>query len=315
MHDFYRAACRLLAIACFGTIAANSSGCWGAHDHMDVEVGAALLTNGALDEHRSEVVALLNRQGALECTGTLIGPSSVLTAAHCLSVGIETVAVGTHVNAPDDVRLVDHSYLHPEFELEGLKMDVGVLKLAFPTEGISPARIGAADSLEGAETVVVVGYGRTSAEPGSAGMGGKRRQGEAKIASLDPNSFRIEPWPSQPCVGDSGGPVFVRAEDEALVLVGVTSHGDLGCREHAIATRADVLSDFLATLSTHEDPAASSHCAVRRTGGAGCASPSALALICSWVYLALRRFMRRRARPRGCVRRDLGCSEAEHHSI
>ena len=50
--------------------------------------------------------------------------------------------------------------------------------------------------------------------------------------------------PSQPCEGDSGGPIF-EDRDGRLVLIGVTSYGDPQCIRFAVATRTDAFADFL----------------------------------------------------------------------
>ena len=43
----------------------------------------AAITNGAGDANDAAVVALLTADGLLQCSGTLIAPHVVLTAAHC----------------------------------------------------------------------------------------------------------------------------------------------------------------------------------------------------------------------------------------
>jgi Trypsin len=74
------------------------------------------------------------------------------------------------------------------------------------------------------------------------------------VVSVGADSFEVEPDPSQPCAGDSGGPAL----DAGGFVVGVTSHGDGNCELHATYARVDGSGgDFIgATLTSLADGSA-----------------------------------------------------------
>jgi secreted trypsin-like serine protease len=206
------------------------------------------------------------------CTGTVIAPTVVLTASHCL-VGFPpeftiSFTLDLVIDADQD-GLVDETvnalsvtaHAHPLFESGGMNnlYDVGVLVLDEPVD-VTPAplpTLGVLDSKAAkAATYTAVGYGtvRTSKTggPNSFGNGWRREYAAQTVNSITKSWITFSMNPSTgnggTCYGDSGGPHF--AGDGTVVAVTVT--GDTTCRSTDKTYRIDTADalDFLAPFLT-----------------------------------------------------------------
>jgi secreted trypsin-like serine protease len=206
------------------------------------------------------------------CTGTVIAPTVVLTASHCL-VGFPpdftiSFTLDRVIDADQD-GLVDDTvnamsvtaHAHPLFESGGMNnlYDVGVLVLDEPVS-VTPASLpglGVLDSKAAkAATYTAVGYGtlRTSKTggPNSFGNGWRREYAAQTVNSITKSWITFSMNPSTgnggTCYGDSGGPHF--AADGTVVAVTVT--GDTPCRSTDKTYRIDTADalDFLAPFLT-----------------------------------------------------------------
>src|SRR5262249_34265803 len=137
---------------------------------------------------------------------------------------------------------IDHR-MHPDFRAVGLENDLAVLVLpdAVPSKPLAlsalPAEVGAGASIR------LVGFGRSSAEQMSNAPA-EKQTGIAIIGELTESKIVLRAGPSQPCIGDSGGPVLAQvAQSESIVAV--TSSGDARCADYAKATRVDADAGFL----------------------------------------------------------------------
>ena len=198
-------------------------------------VRAAAIVGGSDDAGDGAVVALIDRRTRCDdtdvrivCSGTLIAPRVVLTAAHCLreqgASGTWEVYVGSPVggDAQGSFFVVTDAAVDPEWNPDTHEHDLALLRLsdAPPTAPLPLATAPLPASLVGA-TVRVVGYGSTAA---GAIPDGTRRQTTMTVSTLDANLFRADPSPGNSCGGDSGGPVLgdVGAGEQ---LLGVTASG------------------------------------------------------------------------------------------
>lgn len=191
------------------------------------------VTFGAETPAHPEVVALMQK-GVPRCTGTLIAPHVVLTAAHCMDLVYDHLAFGADPSAPDAKRVITTYRRHPAFDRTTLANDYALLLMRQPVDYVPAALADGTEALAVGGVARVVGFGQTEV----ADARFYARDGDAKIAAVEPSRLRLTPGPSQPCHGDSGGPVFVESKGE-LVLTGVVSEGDARCLEYANVSRVD----------------------------------------------------------------------------
>jgi V8-like Glu-specific endopeptidase len=185
------------------------------------------------------VVAIYD--GTSLCTGTLVDPGIVLTAAHCLA----------NVQSPEQLRILhgDHTEMntpltatafgmHPDFAPEGDYdiFDYGYVEFS----GLDPVGelllpINDQDEWDQAigegGAVTLVGYGE---DPDAAGLMhgiGEKRQVVTFISKLTPLGFEFYAggMNKDSCQGDSGGPALVKLVDGTWRLGGVTSRGSSPC--------------------------------------------------------------------------------------
>ncbi len=225
------------------------------------ENGVVLLV--VISERMSAAGTLLTSQSL--CTGTLISPTVVLSAAHCfVSPFVAAVAVALNNdisqtkqedvifaeeikinNGYNPIRVDDKNFVdgHPHGDLALLK-----LKKAVPAD-FKPAPIptAASASLKAGDKITLAGFGvnaplqnRVDVDPqtgeekivplstGNNGSGVLRVVRDVPISKVTPDGKELavdETLKKNACHGDSGGPAYKKNAAGKLVLVGVVSRG------------------------------------------------------------------------------------------
>lgn len=200
---------------------------------------AAPIVNGAPTADYPAVGALLKGGSpdvaSTECTGTLVGCRTFLTAAHCVCATTGADCQGAGAPAPDGRFVyfahagfvaVESIAVHPDYAFP--VADLAVVRLADAVTAIDPAPLNVAGNPPFGTSGTIVGFGWASAVDQDSGIkrAGSIVTAPCPVGVSDATSICWDFTGSgaDSCEGDSGGPLLVDL-GAGPVLAGVTSGG------------------------------------------------------------------------------------------
>jgi len=179
------------------------------------------------------------------CTGSLIAPSLVLTAAHCVQPGAEYKIVLYDADKKPQLQDVKAVAIDPAFKMQEMlahraTADVALLRLEIPAKGKIPARLGTPHlpllpgnpfTIAGVG-VTVRGEGKSAGVIRSAALVATGKPGTLQIRLVDPAGQGTKAGLGA-CTGDSGAPAF-EEQPAGPAIIGLTSwstgpNGSAGC--------------------------------------------------------------------------------------
>ena len=186
------------------------------------------VVNGSACNPATASVVLLNMKDANglqngSCSGTVIAPRAVLTAAHCLTANTASIKVfpgtGDQISSQSFAR-------HPSYrDSDNTSYDVGVVlttddigRPAVPLLLSRDARVG--------ETAVIAGWGKDQNE-----LAGTLRAGSATITAVSSLLVQTEFTStfSSVCQGDSGGPLLLQESGTWAIAAVISANSTLAC--------------------------------------------------------------------------------------
>jgi secreted trypsin-like serine protease len=189
------------------------------------------------------IVTIVGSRGNF-CTGAVIAPKIVLTAAHCVQPGADYRIVEYGAGAPT-LQNVKSVAIHPGFKMDAMlahraTADVALLQLEAPAKGKAAAVLGMPNTpIEVGSTFTIAGIGVTVRGDGKSGgtiraanLIASGKPGTLQIRLVDPVGQGTRDGLGA-CTGDSGAPAF-EDKPNGPAIIGVVSwstgpNGSAGC--------------------------------------------------------------------------------------
>lgn len=206
-------------------------------------IDSATIVNGkavvATDLYARHTVAIAPKDLG-PCTGVIIAPHFILSAAHCAEYFSKgEIFFGLVAKAGKaTIYKVKNVTPHPKYcgscffgdtEPADFK-DYAIVEFEedLPA-GFKPVQMATIKQIKKGTTIHLAGYGLDENKK----YDGVLKATRVPVAAVGDYEFMTDETKSGSCQGDSGGPAFVM-DDGKIYLAGITSRGDGGCSNHGL---------------------------------------------------------------------------------
>lgn len=226
---------------------------------------ASAIIGGTTDTSDPSVVlvyAQTGSQGGAICSGEVVSPHMVLTAAHCVDPAVLkttsamfAIFLGSNINdqaqANDNSNWLDvaSTAFDSQFDVNSLQNghDIGeVTTTTVIPRALLPIHQTPLSQNDVGKALRLVGFGISSGTDTAGSTAGTRRTVGTTVEGVGSNLLYYGDSQHNTCEGDSGGPAFMTING-VETIVGVTSFGDQTCAQGGADTDvADYYDSFIA---------------------------------------------------------------------
>ncbi len=258
-------------------------------DFLPLYVGALLIENS-------------DGSWRYHCSGTLIAPTVVVTAAHCLPISPTDAAKlgftteGDIGEPPQPSAGVVEVVVHEQFVRDATAdtrnlHDIGLVLLDHDLPGPVAMLDDSPGALAVGALLDVAAYG----VPAVDGVPGLRRAGRVPVSLVDDAEIVAGSEDVQICTGDSGGGAVRPQTNLLAAIVSRGSHADVPCDAQTIFTRVDVHRPWIMDrMNNLQRSAENSGCSMAPSAARPhSVAPSAVVLVALLFLVSARRRSRR----------------------